>query len=127
MMVYIKEANEFLISNEKNKKRNLIENQLLKENKILKEIIILPLVKSIQISKSNNPEKNLNLKNNSFNKLNINDNGSMINFYKPNQQGMKYTDNENIDISLNPLYNIEIISNPMIKKREKSYENKKKK
>ena len=124
LMIYIKEANEFIISNEKNQKRNLIESQLLKENKILKEIIILPFNKYKQIIYENNPENNLIMKNSNFNKMNINENASMINFYKSNQQNIKY--NENLENVLNPLYNIEIISNPMVKKREKSYENRKK-
>ena len=64
------------------------------------------------------------MKNSNFNKMNINENASMINFYKSNQQNIKY--NENLENVLNPLYNIEIISNPMVKKREKSYENRKK-
>ena len=122
LMIYLKEEKEINILNERNKKRNIIENQLLKENKILKQLILLP-------NKDNNTlENDSEIKRISFYKNNHNENGSTINFYKANQQKNDESRIENGNNFLDPFLNLEIITNTNInKKREKSYENKKKK
>ena len=129
LMFFIKEEKEINILNEKNKKRQILENQLLKENEILKEIIKVPI---LNINKKNDEiEKKtdeLDLTCKQFYKCNINENGSTINFYKTNLQKNNENKKEIENNSLDPLCNIEIINNPILnKRREKSYENRKNK
>ena len=129
LMFFIKEEKEINILNEKNKKRQILENQLLKENEILKEIIKVP---KINIDKKNDENENktdeLDLTSKQFYKCNINENGSTINFYKTNLSNNNNNEKEIENNSLDPLCNIEIINNPILnKKREKSYENRKNK
>ena len=129
LMFFIKEEKEINILNEKNKKRQILENQLLKENEILKEIIKVPI---LNINKKNDEIENktdeLDLTCKQFYKCNINENGSTINFYKTNLQKNNENKKEIENNSLDPLCNIEIINNPILnKRREKSYENRKNK
>ena len=127
LMFYLKEEKEFNILNEKNKRRNIIENQLIKENKILKELIIIPLINTKKNDNENdNIGKDSDIKRNSFYK--INENGSTINFNKINHQSDEIEKKEYENNTLDPLYNLEKIMNPYFnKKREKSYENRKRK
>ena len=129
LMFFIKEEKEINILNEKNKKRQILENQLLKENEILKELIKVPI---FNINKKNDEIENktdeLDLTCKQFYKCNINENGSTINFYKTNLQKNNENKKEIENNSLDPLCNIEIINNPILnKRREKSYENRKNK
>ena len=129
LMFFIKEEKEINILNEQNKKRQILENQLLKENEILKEIIKVPKFniekKSDEIE---NKKDELDLTSKQFYKCNINENGSTLNFYKTNLQNNNDNEKEIENNSLDPLCNIEIINNPILnKKREKSYENRKNK
>ena len=129
LMFFIKEEKEINILNEKNKKRQILENQLLKENEILKEIIKVPI---LNINKKNEQIETktdeLDLTCKQFYKCNINENGSTINFYKTNLQKNNENKKEIENNSLDPLCNIEIINNPILnKRREKSYENRKNK
>ena len=129
LMFFIKEEKEINILNEKNKKRQILENQLLKENEILKEIIKVPI---LNINKKNDQIETktdeLDLTCKQFYKCNINENGSTINFYKTNLQKNNENKKEIENNSLDPLCNIEIINNPILnKRREKSYENRKNK
>ena len=127
MMFLLKEEKEFNILNENNKKKHIIEFQLLKENIILKKLITKPIL-NIYGKIDEDIKSELDTTTKKFYKANINENGSTINFYKTNIQKDNIIEKENGNISLNPLYNIEIISNPIInKKREKSYENRKNK
>ena len=127
LMFYLKEEKEFNILNEKNKRRNIIENQLLKENRILKELIIIPIINTKKDDNVNdNIEKESDIKRNSFYK--INENGSTTNFIKINQMKDDSIKKENENNMLNPLYNEGKMKNPYLnKKREKSYENRKNK
>ena len=127
LMFYLKEEKEFNILNEKNKRRNIIENQLIKENKILKELIIIPMINTKKNDNQNeNIGKDSDIKRNSFYK--INENGSTINFNKINHQSDEIEKKEKENNTLDPLYNLEKIMNPYFnKKREKSYENRKRK
>ena len=127
LMFYLKEEKEFNILNEKNKRRNIIENQLIKENKILKELIIIPMINTKENDNQNeNIGKDSDIKRNSFYK--INENGSTINFNKINHQSDEIEKKEYENNTLDPLYNLEKIMNPYFnKKREKSYENRKRK
>ena len=127
LMFYLKEEKEFNILNEKNKRRNIIENQLIKENKILKELIIIPMINTKKNDNENdNIGKDSDIKRNSFYK--INGNGSTINFNKINHQNDEIEKKEYENNTLDPLYNLEKIMNPYFnKKREKSYENRKRK
>ena len=129
LMFFIKEEKEINILNEQNKKRQILENQLLKENEILKEIIKVPKFniekKSDEIE---NKKDELDLTSKQFYKCNINENGSTLNFYKTNLQNNNDKEKQIENNSLDPLCNIEIINNPILnKKREKSYENRKNK
>ena len=129
LMFFIKEEKEINILNEQNKKRQILENQLLKENEILKEIIKVPKFniekKSDEIE---NKKDELDLTSKQFYKCNINENGSTLNFYKTNLQNNNDNEKQIENNSLDPLCNIEIINNPILnKKREKSYENRKNK
>ena len=111
----------------KNKRRNIIENQLIKENKILKELIIIPMINTKKNDNQNeNIGKDSDIKRNSFYK--INENGSTINFNKINHESDGIEKKEKENNTLDPLYNLEKIMNPYFnKKREKSYENRKRK
>ena len=126
LMFYLKEEKDINILNEKNKRKNIIENQLLKENKILKELIIVPIINIKSINKNNNIiENSQDVKRKSFYK--INENGSAVNFYKTNEMNDGEKIIENGNNLLDPFYNLEIKSNLNTnKKREKSFENRKK-
>ena len=129
LMFFIKEEKEINILNEKNKTRQILENQLLKENEILKEIIKVPI---INMDKRNeeyeNKKDDLDLTSKQLYKFNINENSSAVNFYKTSLQTDNAKEKEIENNSLDPLCNIEIINNPILnKKREKSYENRKNK
>ena len=130
VMFLLKEEKEFNILNENNKKKQIIENQLLKENIILKKLITKPMINIYaKIENDNNDIKSeLDTTTKKFYNANINENGSTYNFFQTNIQKDKIIEKENGNLLLNPLYNIEIITNPIInKKREKSYENRKNK
>ena len=131
LMFYLKEEKEFNILNEKNKRRYIIENQLIKENKILKEIFKLPIINTKKNcgNKDNfNFEDELDITINSFHKNSFNENGSTTNFYKINSQKKEEAKVVNGNNVIDPLYNLEIMNNQNInKKREKSYENRRKK
>ena len=126
LMFYLKEEKELNILNEKNQRRNIIENQIIKENKILKELIKLPIINIKVYNNDNNIlENEKDIKRNSFYK--INENGSTINFYKMSEKIDVEKGIENGNNMLDPFYNLEIISHVNLnKKRETSCENRKK-
>ena len=129
LMFFIKKEMEFNALSEKNKKKIELENQIIKENKILKELMLLPEIKFKEKNKDNGGgiENNFDIKRKNFYKVNANETGSMTNFYRPSRRAINDEIKENGNNSVNPLYNGELITNQMInKKREKSYENKKK-
>ena len=129
LMFFIKEEKEINILNEKNKKRQILENQLLKENEILKQIIKVPTLNiDKQIDNNKETTDDLDITCKKFYKSNINENTSTFNFYKTNIQKNKDNALQNENNIIDPLYNIEITNNPILsKKREKSYENRKNK
>ena len=129
LMFFIKEEKEINILNEKNKKRQILENQLLKENEILKQIIKVPMLNiDKQIDNNKETTDDLDITCKKFYKSNINENTSTFNFYKTNIQKNKDNALQNENNIFDPLYNIEITNNPILsKKREKSYENRKNK
>ena len=129
LMFFIKEEKEINILNEKNKKRQILENQLLKENEILKQIIKVPTLNiDKQIDNNKETTDDLDITCKKFYKSNINENTSTFNFYKTNIQKNKDNALQNENNIFDLLYNIEITNNPILsKKREKSYENRKNK
>ena len=138
LIFYLKQEKDINISSDINKKRNKIQNQLIKENNILRNI----LGSSIFLTQKNrghrNTINNLDIYSKSFtysNISNINEADSSKNIYylkndkekssNINLHKIKYNDNsrDNNNNSLNSLYyNQDIILNNN-KKREKSYEN----
>ena len=127
LMFYLKDESEYNTLKETNKKRRIIENQIIKENQILKELIIIPKINLIN-KDENNYKNDFDITSKKFYKANINENGNTLNFYKENILKSNDINFEKGDNSFNPLFNIEIINNQLPnKKREKSYENRKKK
>ena len=127
LMFYLKDESEYNTLKETNKKRRIIENQIIKENQILKELIIIPKINLIN-KDENNYKNDFDITTKKFYKANINENGNTLNFYKENILKSNDINIEKGDNSFNPLFNIEKINSQLPnKKREKSYENRKKK
>ena len=139
LMFYLKQEKDINISSEINKKRNKIQNQLIKENNILRNILSSSIFLTQNNKGQRNTTNNLDIYSKSFtysNISNINEADSSKNiYYLKNDKDKKISSNINLhkinyidssrdnnDNSLNSLYyNQDIILNN--KKREKSYEN----
>ena len=128
LIFYLKNEREINISNELNKKRNIIHTQIIKENYFLRQILFSSNYTIKELI--NNKSKVNNFEMNSHNnyKSNNNENNSSYNFYQLNKKNYRKIDVKNMkeikEVRINHLYNNDIFKNSIInKKREKSYEN----
>ena len=121
---HLKQEKEINFSNELNKKRNQIQFQLIKENELLRKLLSSS-IEDIKIDFNQRTEN----KENYVNKKNISGDNSSYNFYHLPKNGLSNFSKEN-NISINKLNELnirnDVIKNSLngVKKRDKSYENK---
>jgi len=125
---HLKQEKEINYSNELNKKRIQIQTQLIKENELLRKLLSSSIEDIKTAFNHRNYEKNINC----IDKKNISGDNSSYNFYQLPKNSYNNFSKEN-NISINKLGELnnrnDIIKNSLngIKKRDKSYENKRSK
>ena len=125
LIYFLKEEKEINISNKINKKRNAIQSQLIRENNIFRSLLSSSLIKIHKNKSHRNGKNNLDVYSKSFCDLNIKEDDSSLNIYhlkKEKEQNNNKSDLIQIDNINIPT---DIIDYSFNKKREKSYENKK--
>ena len=131
LMFYLQNEKEINIYNDLNKKRSIIQKQLLKENNFLR-ILVSSKVNFQKIINNKNEPINSDIYNKSFYITNNNEVDSSINIYHLKKKNTNNNFHQKIDYNngikdkteknMNLFYNISY-NNIVNRKREKSYEN----